>query len=263
MTTVANATVQPNPANAGAAGSSANEELESLRKENATMKAHVAGRDKHNSRLEKEVGDLKAQMNASQPNTSGHGITDTFTDELGELADPITKLINSQLQNFQDGLAPMFDGLQQSIKDLGAQTGTTNETIFRSALTQQLIGFEAQSESDEFKNFLDTPIKFGGGQSYRDKWDEALANKNSDLASSMWNEFHTAHKGLFVNSKTPSIIEPDTSRVNGQPSPDDGSKKYTPEDLTAMRQKLQTGQIDPMAFKDWKEKTYDPNKSEE
>lgn len=100
-------------------------------------------------------------------------------DLLGELAEPIQRLISDGLQGVTNALSPQLEGLAKSMTTLQSQVTDQNKNLFSGVATSALKNYKDIKDSEEFKELLETRVP-GTNITYGDTWSDAEERNDID-----------------------------------------------------------------------------------
>ena len=144
-------------------------------------KKDLAERDKKITKQQEELEALKADMKKLSRNSNASIQLESGDQELlGELADPIRKMISSAISGITDEMSGSFKKIQTSISGLQDNINQQNQSLFSGVASSTLRNYPEVTKSSEFKEFMDGRVK-GVGVTWGDSW--ASAKKSNDIST--------------------------------------------------------------------------------
>lgn len=145
-------------------------------------KKDLAERDKKISKQQEEIESLKADMKKlSQATKNSTSQLESSDQELlGELEDPIKRMITSAINGVSEEIGGNFKELNNSIKGLQENINKQNQSLFSGVASTTLKDYSKITNSSEFKGFMEEKVK-GVGVTWGDSW--ASAKKANDMST--------------------------------------------------------------------------------
>lgn len=142
-------------------------------------KTDLASRDRKIDEQQRKIAELEAKMN-NFSSGSGNGLGSEDREALGELSEPIQRMINSALSGVTTELNKNFETITSSIESLQSNISTQNQSLFSGVASSTLENYSEITNSADFKEFLEGRIK-GVGVTWGDSW--ATAKKKNDMST--------------------------------------------------------------------------------
>ena len=218
-------------------------------------KKDLAARDRKAS----EFDELQRKYDALKTSSGNSNSAFTREDEeqLGELYEPVKKLIEGAMGGVTSKLDANFDKMNTAMSNMQEQMQTQGSNFFGSVASSTLKNYEKVKGTDEFEAVLDQRIT-GTDLTFRDTWKDAEEKKNLSV---MQEVVDLAYKKVEEN-----IEEPNEPKPNFEPngSPNSASEDfntsgyiYKVSDYQRKVDEMKAGEISSEALDDFEKKFYD------
>lgn len=221
-------------------------------------KADLKARDQKINDLQRENTALKAKN--SSDNQQGGGDTGNVSaifskddqEVLGELAEPMMRLVQTAMSGVTKQLTPTFEKLASSMTSLEEQVQNQNKNLFSGVASTTLKNYDKVKGTDEFASLLDKRVP-GTNITFGDSWADA-EERNS--FSEMQEIIDMVE--LESNDDSETDNEPANFEPTGGSSADEQRMttqfKYKASDLKTKMDAYKAGEINNDDFDSFEEK---------
>lgn len=213
-------------------------------------KADLDGRNTKIKQQGERIKELEAQINNSgsqNVDNKVNNFTKEDREELGELYEPMKKLVEASMGGLAVDINKNFSGITDSIKSLQDNIQDQNKSLFSGVASTTLKNYAEVKDTQEFKDFLETEVE-GVGITWADAWADAEAKNDIKRLQQIVNKVPVAEQeSTEENEEEENNFEPaggsSTSEINLS-----NKFKYKLSDYQSKVEEYKKGDIDIDSF---------------
>ena len=222
-------------------------------------KADLKARDQKITDQAKRIKELEAGSGGGLGDGGGSNVSANFSkddqDVLGELAEPIQRMVVGALSGITDKLNPVLSKITDSMSSLEDKVNTQNRSLFSGVASTTLKNYDQVKESDEFKTLLEKRAP-GSNVTFGDLWADAEERNSFPEMQEIIDMIEVKSEdgdGGESNNGGGSNFEPsggsavEEQRLTGQ-------YKYKASDYKTKIDAYKAGEIDVEAFEKFEDK---------
>lgn len=215
-------------------------------------KTDLASRDKT---ITEQAARIKKLEQDAKNNSNAGSVSASFNKEdqemLGDLADPISKMINEAMQGVSAELSPTLTSITESMTALKSQVENQNINLFSGVASTTLQNYDKVKTTEEFKSLLEKRVP-GTNITYGDSW--ADAEKRNSLSEMQEIVNMVEVESEEETTESPANFEPSGSSSEEE-SPNMGTKfLFKASDLQVKTKEYNAGQMTHEEYDAFEEK---------
>lgn len=146
-------------------------------------KTDLQSRDRKLNEQQEEIRKLKEQLeslesSSNSNNSAGFTLSKEDQESLGDLYEPVKKLVEASLGGFSKNVENNFNKVTKSLSSLENNIKSQNKSLFSGVASSTLKNFSSVKGTEEFKDFMESEVE-GVGIQWKDAW--ANAEDNNDI----------------------------------------------------------------------------------